>query len=125
MIQYIKGWLQHDYPNKVAALSIRDIGHYIINYVVTRLTIIVKSEIVTFVFLHIIIIKMEVVPVKFQRDWESWNPNLAGFRLHEIVRQDVLLLSEERPCIHPEVVDKTDIHVDIIYKYISDYKFVI
>ena len=31
------------------------------------------------------------VPVKFQSDWESFNPNLAASRLGEILRQDILV----------------------------------
>ena len=34
------------------------------------------------------------VPVKFLSDWKSLNPNLAASRLREILRSDVLLLSE-------------------------------
>ena len=34
------------------------------------------------------------VPVKFQGDWQSRNPNLAASRLHEILRLDARLLSE-------------------------------
>ena len=33
-------------------------------------------------------------PVKFQSDWRSLNPNLADSKLHEILRKDVLPLSD-------------------------------
>ena len=34
------------------------------------------------------------VPVKFPIDWNSLNPYLAASRLHEILREDVRLLTE-------------------------------
>ena len=37
------------------------------------------------------------VPVKFQSDWKSLNPNLAASRLHELLRYDVRPLSAYRP----------------------------
>ena len=37
------------------------------------------------------------VPVKFQSDWKSLNPNLAASRLHKILQYDVRPLSEYRP----------------------------
>ena len=40
------------------------------------------------------------VPVNFQSDWKSVNPNLAVSRLHEILRLDALPLSEYRPCLY-------------------------
>ena len=34
------------------------------------------------------------VPVKFENDWKSSNPNLAASSLHEILQQNVRPLSE-------------------------------